>query len=304
VTLPFRLDLGVPGNEPYLGDGWDARTDEQPYSATANWATATGDDLYLPMTADYNPAGNQYTLRASVAPLSYAGAPAQALRLDVNGRAVGQAVTLAAGWQTVEFKIPGAALKPGPNHLRLTFAWAKSPRDVFPDAADRALIGTTGVQSPVNLEIHGFSEAFMTATDKNGVAVDASAGRRGYNVAVFDPKSGQLLDRRGFDTAANPFEADALAAYLNKVPAGRIVAVATKGDATANLTPGAVAALRSVGSKVGSAADLQGQGQALVGIKGAAPGAASEVIAPDAYLRVAGDFRTLAAAVDWVELGE
>ena len=118
------------------------------------------------------------------------------------------------------------------------FGRATSPRDVFPDAASRAMIGTTGVQSPVNLEVHGFSEAFMTATDANGATVDASAGRQGYNVAVFDQKTGQLLDKRGFDTAANAFEADGLADYLNKVPAGRIVAVATKGPATANLTPG------------------------------------------------------------------
>ena len=49
---------------------------------------------------------------------------------------------------------------------------------------------------------------------------------------------------------------------------------------------------------------LAGQAHALVGVRGAAPGAAAETIAPeDAFVRVAGDFRTLAAAVDWVELG-
>ncbi len=40
-----------------------------------------------------------------------------------------------------------------------------------------------------------------------------------------------------------------------------------------------------------------------VEVPGAPPGSAAEAIAPDAFIRVAGDFRTLAAAVDWVELG-
>jgi hypothetical protein len=134
--------------------------------------------------------------------------------------------------------------------------------------------------------------------------VDGSAGRQGYNVAVFDQNTGRLLDKQGFDTAANGFEAEALAQYLNDLPAGRIVALATKGPATDNLTPAALAALQRMGSRAGSLADLRGQTHALVGIKGAAPGSASEAIGPDAYLKVAGDFRTLAAAVDWVELGE
>ena len=30
IALPFRLDLGTPGNEPYLGEGWDARRTSSP----------------------------------------------------------------------------------------------------------------------------------------------------------------------------------------------------------------------------------------------------------------------------------
>jgi hypothetical protein len=306
VTLPFRLDLGIPGNEPYLGEGWDARTDEQPYGATANWATSQDADFYLPLSADYTPStsGSDQThlLRLAIAPLTYVGAAPQTVRLLLNGRPQGDALALVDGWQTIEFKVRDVDLKPGPNTFRLAFARAESPRQVFPDPAARAQIGTTGVQSPLNLEVHAFSEAFMTATDQNGQSVDASAGRSGYNVAVFDETTGRLLDKRGFDTAANSSEAGFLADFLSRVSPGRIVALATKGAGTANLTPEAVAALRSVGSKARSPADLQGQSHALVGVKGATPGSASEAIAPDAYLRVAGDFRTLAAAVDWVEL--
>jgi hypothetical protein len=121
---------------------------------------------------------------------------------------------------------------------------------------------------------------------------------------VFDQHTGKLRDAQGFDTATNLYEADALAAYLSSIPRGRIVALATKGNATAHLTPAAITVLRGLGSRVGSPADLAGQSHALVGVQGAQPGSAAEEIKPgDAFVRVAGDFRTLAAAVDWVELG-
>lgn len=294
----FRVDLGTPGIEPYLGQGWDVGSAEQPYSATANWATATTADLYLPLSSP-----RDATLRLSIAPLAYDGAPAQTVAISVNGQPVLPGQTLAPGWQTVEARVPAVATRRGPNRVRLTFAWAASPRVAFPDPGSRAVIGATGVVSPVNIEAHGFSEAFMTATDPDGRRVDLSTGRRGYNVAVLHPRTGELLEQRGFDTAANPYEADALADFLARVPRGRIVVLATKENATANLTPAALQALRNIGSGVTDAAQLAGMAHALVGIQGAASGAAAEVIAPDAaYLRVAGDFRTLAAAVDWAEM--
>ncbi len=298
LAFPFRVDLGTPGVEPYLGQGWDVGSAEQPYSATANWATETTADLYLPLAGP-----RAATLRLAIAPLSYDGAPAQTVSLSVNGVPVLRDRTLAPGWQTVEAAVPASAARRGPNRVRLTFAWAASPRAAFPDPASRAVIGATGVVSPVNLEAHGFTEAFMTTTGPDGSRVDLSAGRRGYNVAVLHPRSGELLDQRGFDTAANPYEADALADFLARVLRGRIVVLATKENATANLTPAAIQALRNVGSGVTDAAQLAGMAHALIGIQGAVPGTAAEVINPDAaYLRVAGDFRTLAAAVDWVEL--
>ena len=299
IAFPFRVDVGTPGAEPYLGGGWDVRTDEQPYNATANWATDRTAELYLPLDGP-----KDATLRIAIAPLSYPDAPAQKLSIAVNGVPVLRDHTLASGWQTVEAKVPAAATRRGPNRLRLEFAQAASPRTVFPDAASRAVIGGTGVISPVNLEAHGFSEAYISAFGPDGHEVKASTNRRGYNVAMFDQRTGKLLETRGFDTAANSYEADALASYLSSIPRGRIVALATKGDATAHLTPAAITALRSLGSRAASPADLVGQSHALVGVQGAAPGTAAEEVKPgDAFVRVAGDFRTLAAALDWVELG-
>ena len=311
TPFPFRLDLGTAGIEPYIGQGWDSglqmadgstalttgfgfRIDQ----ASALWATEREAELYLPLAEP-----TAATLRLAIAPLSYEGARAQAVSISVNGVPVLENRGLTPGWQTVDAAVPLAAPRRGPNRVRLTFTWAESPRQVFPDPTSRAVIGATGVVSPVNLDVHSFSEAFISAFDADGRETKASVGRRGYNVAVLDPRSGELLEARGFDTAANPYEADALAAYLSDIRPGRIVVLATKEDATAHLTPAAISALRGLGSRVGSAADLAGQAHALIGVQGAAPGAAAEVIAPDdAFLRVAGDFRTLAAAVDWVEL--
>jgi hypothetical protein len=299
IPFPFRVDVGAAGAEPYLGGGWDVRTDEQPYHATANWAAGRAAELYLPLDEP-----KDATLRLAIAPLSYPGAPEQKLTLYVNDAPVLRDHALAPGWQTVEAAVPAAATRRGPNRVRLEFASAASPRTAFPDPASRAVIGGAGVVSPVNLEAHAFSEAYISAFGSDGQEVKASTGRRGYNIAVFDQRTGKLLATQGFDTAANPYEADALAAYLSGIPRGRIVAFATKGDATTHLTPAAITALRGLGSRVASPADLAGQSHALVGVQGANPGAAMEDIKPgDAFVRVAGDFRNLAAAVDWVELG-
>ncbi len=306
VPFPFRLDVGTPGTEPYLGEGWDLALAEQPYGATASWATGQTAYLYLPMpqdrcTSDFCIAGGAYPLKVHIAPLTYEGAAPQSVSFYVNGKQMGLPYPLTPGWQTIEQWVAG--LHCGSNTVELRFDWAVSPRTAFPDASSRAVIGTTGRTSPVNLDVHAFSEAYIAATAADGTALDASAGRAGYNVAVLDERTGALLDKAGFDTTANTHEADRLAAYLQRIPAGRIVVLATKGTATSNLTPAAVAAMRGVGSNVTGAEQLAGQAHALVGVQGTAPGSAAETVAPDAFLRVAGDYRTLAAAVDWVELG-
>ncbi len=299
VPFPFRLDLGAPNLEPYLGQGWAVQAGEQVYGAEALWATALDDDLYLPLDA-----AKDAILRLAAAPLGYPGARPQVLSISVNDVPVLEDRVLAPGWQTLSVTIPASATRRGANRVRLHFAWALSPRQVFLDPPSRAEIGTSGAISPVNLDVHSFDEAYISAFSADGRETKASPDRRGYNVVVLDQESGRVLDAQGFDSAANSYEADRLAQYLAALPPGRVVVLATKGDASAHLTPAAIAALRGVGSRVASTGDLAGQAHALVGIQGAAPGSAEEVIAPaSAFLRISGDFRTLAAAVDWVELG-
>ena len=195
IAFPLRVDVGAPGAEPYLGGGWDVRTDEQPYNATANWATDTIADLYLPLAEP-----KDATLRLSLAPLVYDGAPAQSVTISVNGVRVLEKQPLQAGWQTVEAAVPAAATRRGPNRVRLEFAQTASPRQVFTDPASRAVIGTTGVTSPVNIESHAFEEAFISVVDSDGTTHDASAGQTGYNVAIIHPRTGRVIDMQGFDT--------------------------------------------------------------------------------------------------------
>ncbi len=95
------------------------------------------------------------------------------------------------------------------------------------------------------------------------------------------PQSGELLDRRGFDTTSsgNEAEAAALAGFVAGVRQGQIVVVALQGDGAAHLTEEAVAALRAVGGQA-DLRDTSGWSQAIIGVKGAAPGTALEAAGP------------------------
>ena len=96
--------------------------------------------------------------------------------------------------------MPASATRRGPNRVTLDFAWAESPRQVFPDPASRAVIGSTGVVSPVNIDVHSFDEAFISLFGADGAEVKASSGRRGYNVTVIDPRTGKVIEMRSAST--------------------------------------------------------------------------------------------------------
>jgi hypothetical protein len=82
------------------------------------------------------------------------------------------------------------------------------------------------------------------------------------------------------------------------------VLVVSYGDAWRELSDAAVEQLRTLGADV-TLESLQEQYFAIVGVKGAAPGAVAQTVDPaDAFLRVSlnRDRRPLAAAVDWVSI--
>ena len=130
LAFPFRVDVGTAGAEPYLARGWDVRTDEQPYNATANWITDRTAEFYLPLAGPH--ALRAATLRLAIAPLSYGGAPPQKVSIRVNDALILKDHELAAGWQTISATVPVSATRRGPNRVRLEFAWAVSPRPSSP----------------------------------------------------------------------------------------------------------------------------------------------------------------------------
>jgi hypothetical protein len=298
VPFPFELDLGSRNTDAYRGPGWSV--DEGGIGgASGVWVDGRAAELFLPLRFE-TAAPVDVVLR--VQPFAYPNAPQQTLSVEMNGVDLGTQ-PLAPGWQEVRFTAPVEATRSGLNRLWLRFSDSARPIDVL---AGQAMIGATGVQSPLDIEINSGGAAqdfaFMTVVDSEGIASDVSAGRRGYNLASIDPQSGDVLDVRGFDTYANGFEADRMAQFIEGLPGGAIVLGAARGEAGASLNDGAVAALASLGSVV----DLRstpGYGHAFAGVKGAAPGAAAEESSPDgAYLRIAADRRDLSAAVDWVRL--
>jgi len=104
-----------------------------------------------------------------------------------------------------------------------------------------------------------------------------SPNGRGYNVVVLNPQSGEVEQTATFDTHLEEGASQALAVFFSGVPPGRIVAVAAADEASRLLSPEAVAALKTIGAT----GDLQGRfrwGHAIIGVQGASPGSALEVL--------------------------
>ncbi len=297
APVAMSVDLGEPGTAPYRGEGWYENEVIQGRSAV--WAGANGTEARVFLRADGDA---PHILTLSVLPFAYPNAPPQTLQVWINGRPVGPMMSLNNGWQDLAVEVPAGVTRNHTNVITLRFGWTKRPRDVF---EGRRHIGSTGVEVPVDVEITAFADgAYMSTVDDDGTRHDVSYGRRGYNLTLLDPQTGRVIDKTGFDTYANAYEAQSMARYIESIPAGTIVLVATKGDAARHLTDDAVAALRKLGGQV----DLRqhpGQFHALVGVKGAAPATAEEVVAaPSAYIYLGDypDFRTLGIAVDKIAL--
>ncbi len=212
----FRLDLGEPGTFPYRGEGWDAAETDTPYDTGAIWATALQSRLFVPLR-QVDPAAT-YAVRLRVHPFAYPGSRPQTVALAANGVQAGAPQALRDGWQEIAWQVRGSALLDGLNRLDLQWGDTAAPRTVTPGSRQ---IGSTGVELPIDADVKAFADGgFMALFDAAGEQIDASAGRRGVNVTVLDPKSGQVLGKEGFDTTANAGESAKLAAYLQQNPRG------------------------------------------------------------------------------------
>lgn len=296
IPNPLTLDFGDWTSDPYRGEGWAGN--EEIFAASANWATAPTAIIFFPVR---DSGDRQLTLQ--IAPFSYPGMPEQAVSLLLNGHWLVDNISLRESWQSIETVLPETHLVPGLNRLTLQFAHTAQPRQVLPASH---LIGQTGLETPVDIEINSGSDfAFITA-GFDQEAVDASAHRRGVNVAVLEPQSGQVTAIQGFDTAANTFEAAALSRFIAAIPAGQIVLIATQGlDAAAYFDAATLASLQALGMST----DTLSPPFSAIGVKGAPAGTALQTAGNDsgtAYLRLgpSPDTRHLAAAVDKVTISQ
>jgi hypothetical protein len=232
-------------------------------------------------------------------PYAYPGAPQQSATLAVNG--TGFATQLVAPtWQTLTWELPGALLINGLNRLELTWGYSTVPRVV--EGGSR-MIGATGTELPIDAELKAFADGgYIALFDGEGTQSDGSAGRRGVNVTVINPITGDVLDMKGFDTTASTQESLLLTEYLAGLAAGQIILVATYGEAWNDLTQEAVAELQDFGINV-TLEEMQGNYLAAAGVQGAAAGSGVWTVhETEAFVGISlnRDRRSLTAAVDWV----
>ena len=289
APLPLDLDFGARNTDAWRGEGWG--TDEADVGgASGIWATAERAHLLF---RSEDETSRTLTLRAQ--PFTWPDAPPQTLAILLNDHRLDE-VTMSPGWQEYTFEL---APQVGINHLWLAFGRVDSPRAVL----GQAMIGSTGVQSPVNIDIHSFDEAFITLYDAEGSETPASFGRRGYNVTVLDPDTGEILAARRLRHRRQQLRSRA-PDRLSERTTGR-----------ADRAPGHPRRRRRIHLARSDSrtpaprlrhhrpSRTSGQAHALAGIVSAAPGTAAETIDPaDAFLRIDGDFRTLAAAFDWLKI--
>ena len=125
---------------------------------------------------------------------------------------------------------------------------------------------------------------------------------RGLNVAVFDETTGQILTTTSFDTFIT-INARSFASFIESLPTGRIVAIAVKDDAWANLLSKeeyrelVIQAFLSIGSLKFFRLRFRGSG-ALIGQKGASvisadEGSAAEEVSESSAVSVTRDFEIL-----------
>jgi hypothetical protein len=204
---------------------------------------------------------------------AYTPAGGQQLKVELNGQTV-QRISLAAGWMNYEFALPAEIVRKGLNEVWLRFA-AEYPASQV--RLSPRTIGETGTESPVNLVVQSAGQEVGDFAHIYVDGLDVSPNRRGYNVAVLDPTSGSVEAVAVFDTHLDPAASRALAAFLDGVPSGRIVAVAIADEASRLLDEDAVIALQGIGA-TGDLRDKFRWGQAIIGVKGAAPGTALEAL--------------------------
>jgi Interleukin-like EMT inducer len=145
-----------------------------------------------------------------------------------------------------------------------------------PGREARFPVGTTGATSPGHLRVRSGGQAHGDLVSVQLDGAELASPRRGYTLVAWTP-DGRVPTGAVFDTFAQDAACAALSAWIDRLPAGAVVAGAVKDEASARLCSEGVAALRRLGVR----GDLRGrfrESHAFVGAKGAAPGQALEAL--------------------------
>jgi hypothetical protein len=277
--LPERVEVSpaAPLARLYFAEGWGGLAGHEV------WAQRQAARLFVPLAG-----GPQHvTLRL------FAPDGGQRVVVSLNGWR-SALMPLVRGWGDYTLNLPDEAVRPGLNEIHLNFDRLYPVTSALPSAAPALFVQSAGE------EVGDFGHIYV-----NGV--DVSPNQRGYNLAVIGPAGS--LQTASFDTHLNRGASARLATFIAAVPDGQTVAVAAADEASMNLGEDAIAALRSIGA----AGDLRGKfrwSQAIIGVKGAAPGSALEAMDGLRPVGVAaGPAVTepaIGAAVEWIrfEAGE
>lgn len=286
IKFPINIDFGTDSSDLYQGDGW--LPNESISDASANWAARQGARLMLSLRdkRDY-----QLVLRAL--PFAYPDHAPQWFQITFNGLVLPR-TPMREGWNEYALTLPGEAVQAGINNLTFDFGYVARPRDAFPTNYD---IGATGNKSPIDIVAQSTPEFGSIKI----AAHEVSLLRRGYNLAVINPRDGSVIEVKNFDTGGTSVdESRALREYVSRIGDGMIVAGAVQEDASAVLGDAAVTALGSLGLQT----DLRGKSgftHAFIGVKGKS-GALEQAGEGQSIVSVghALDARSLAVAVDWM----
>ena len=183
------------------------------------------------------------------------------------------------------------------HSLRFRGAWALvGIKGAAPGLADEKLENPHNAGDSVSVEltstlplrpadkktiiISAMSAGYYSGSDANvsvdGQAVSIPGGYgRGLNVIVLDESNGKVLETRVYDTDGSESESEKFASFIDGLPYGRIVAIACKDDAAAQLTKSARAACASLGSSLIDTLGFR-DAWAIIGIKGASIGSVAE----------------------------
>ncbi|MDQ7030135.1 MAG: interleukin-like EMT inducer domain-containing protein [Ardenticatenia bacterium] len=305
VALPpppraVRFDALHPLARLHFGDGWgplppfELERQLQPDQAPTVWAQRRTARLFVALDA-----GRVRLRFRACSPVP------QQMHVAVNGKPP-VSVALRPGWHEYALVLEG--FQPGPNTLRLSFERLVS-------VTDRSFISTCvgarpgGVVSVV-VESAGLEVGDLAHIYVNGR--DVAPNLMGYNVAVLDPATGEVIRTAVFDPVNEPTDASALAQFIREVPENALVAVAANDTVDLppqfggpKLTAEAVEALRLLGSQ----ADLRGTfrwSHALLSTQGSSQHSTLEDVSPVRPARVwLGELLTaprVAAGFAWFEL--